>query len=270
MKTITPDMHEEVNAKILKLKEYNPVDEFLREYSDHYAETKMLYKLPQIEGFPILQGGGTDGKYLYMALVSVKVNDHQNGLIVKLDPQSGKVLAQSKVLEIDHANDITYDDVRGRLVVVHNAPRAGLLSLIDPETMEETDVVDIGMHIFSMNYNAKRNCYVVGKSGGQDFAVLDADFKPIKHFTAVNTRYVTQGVTSDDDFIYFVQHCENVIMKYDWDGNFVEYIPMVNNKGKEPESLSIIGGKIYSGHNTWEQRRFAVPEVAEVTIKEKQ
>ena len=268
MKKVTCDMHVAINQKIVELGDGKLADALLREYSDHEGEGDLQFSIPQIEGFPALQGGGTDGKYLYYALVKTTA-EGETSTIVKLDPASGVLLAKSKELTTNHTNDITYDSVRDRLVVVHNQPRATLLSLLDPATLEVTEVVDIGMQIFCMTYNAKRNCFAVGKSGGQDFAVLDANFQKIKDCTAVCTRYTTQGMTSDDDFLYFVQAGKNVIMKYDWDGNFVEYLPIDIRKKGEPENLSFINGQLYVAYNVYLEKGLGVPEVCKMIWKQK-
>ena len=247
MKRLTKEQHAEINARIRELdKDRQSTHRLLSEYSGHLLECKFLYNVPAVsEECFILQGGGTDGKYLYLAMVTPKVDGYQDGHIIKLEPESGKIIKISERMKIDHANDITYNPKMGKLLVVHNVPHCQWLSVIDPETLELDRIIDMpGIPVFSISYNEKRDCYAVGRSNGQDIGILDADFKLIHHYDAVNTRYITQGMTSDDDYIYYVQHAVNCIMKYDWEGNFIEYLPLSKRSG-EPENIWFVNGKFY-------------------------
>lgn len=116
-----------------------------------------------------------------------------------------------------------------QLVVVHNNPYRNKLSFVDPETLEITDSRTIEHKIFSIAYNEKRGSYVAGLSGGQSFAILDNNFnKTSGPFTPTDytTGYVTQGLASSNDFIFFALYIENIITVYDWDGNFVALIDL--------------------------------------------
>ena len=86
-------------------------------------------------------------------------------------------------------------------------------------------------------------------SGGQSFTILDGELNRISGMkaakpTARTTGYTTQGVTADENYVYFVLYNQNVITVYDWDFNFVTLIEI--DVGKvEPENLSIVGNDLY-------------------------
>jgi hypothetical protein len=162
---------------------------------------------------------------------------------------TGRLLQTSPVLDLNHCNDITYNPKRGLFVVCHNNPYRTKLSYVDPETLTVVGTETIGNSIYSIDYNPTTDRYVVGLSGGQSFCILDADFKVVSRVNDPTPRtkgYTTQGVTSDDRYIYFVLYHKspNVITVYDWDGKFVTLIEL-DIGTIEPESIAIVRHEIY-------------------------
>lgn len=215
------------------------------------VEKLLTVKVPDDKSKTV-QGGYTDGKYHYQAFIAKDTaSNEQNNvdIIVKTDLTTGEVVKTSGPLALNHANDITYNAKIDKLVVVHNNPNRTKVSYVDPETLELTETKTIPYSIYSMEYNESRDQYVVGLSGGQSFTLLDGNLERISGVKAakptVRTNgYTTQGVTADDNYIYFVLYNQNVITVYDWDFNFVTLIEM--DLGKvEPENLSIVGNDLY-------------------------
>jgi len=169
--------------------------------------------------------------------------------IVKYDLKTKRLLQTSPVLDLNHCNDITYNEKRGCFVVCHNNPYRTKLSFVDPETLTVIGTEQIGQNIYSIDYNPTTDRYVVGLSGGQSFCFLDADFNVISSINDPTPRtkgYTTQGVTSDDRYIYFVLYHKspNVITVYDWNGDFVSLIEL-DIGTIEPESIAIVRHEIY-------------------------
>lgn len=198
----------------------------------------------------ITQGGYSDGNYFYQAFIKKdKESNERNNVvrIVKSDAKTGKLVMTSGDLALNHANDITYNPKLHALLVVHNNPNRTLVTLIDPDTLEMVRTVNLPFDIYCISYNEKRDLYVAGISGGQNFRFLDADFNPVGDLhiaTSKTTGYTTQGVSTDDDYIYFVLYKQNVITVYDWEGNFVKIIKF-NVGNIEPENVSVVNGEIY-------------------------
>lgn len=223
----------------------------LRKNKSISSTSEYLFTVSKIDTIKTSQGGGTDGKYFYQALIK---KDTQTGeannivRIVKTDLETGKVVKTSDDLALNHANDITYNPKINKLIVVHNAPYRDRISFVDPDTLEITETRSIGMKIYSIAYNATYDRYVVGLSGGQTFTILDAEFRNTLNSpfqpTSLTKGYITQGAECDDQFIYFVLYKQNVITVYDWSGKFVSLITL-DIKSIEPENLFIYKDEIY-------------------------
>jgi len=196
--------------------------------------------------YKVMQGAATDGTYLYYCIENQALEKHES-YIYKIDIATGKIVTRSKSLQLDHSNDMTYNPKLNQLVVVHNAPNRKLVSFVDVTTLEKIETINIGREIFCMAYNEKRDQYVVGLSGGQTFCVLDSNFEYIREYSPVaSTGYTTQGMTCDDNFLYFAQSGANVVVVYDWDGYQVAIIP-IEFTNIETENICIVGNDIYIG-----------------------
>lgn len=217
------------------------------------ATTEIVGRMEIPAGTEFVQGGYTDGKYYYQAFIR---RDNASGevenedVVVKYDMQTKQVVKESEKLKLNHCNDFTYNAKTGKLYICNATGRKNIVSIMNPETLEIEGEIDLGFEIFSINYNEKRDMYVVGIAGGQTFRFLDAEFRIASDIFDPTTRtinYTTQGNTSDDDYIYFVLYKENVITVYDWDGNFVSWIKTDIPKTAEPENISVVGNDIYMG-----------------------
>lgn len=229
------------------------------------VKTKKLYNIDAATGVP--QGGCSDGTYFYQMLITKQdTNDENNNecKIVKVNLKSGKVVKVSAALPLNHANDVTYNSKLNCLVVCHNAPNRDTLSYVDVNTLKIEKTFKIGYEIYCIDYNAAQDRYVVGLSGGQTFRFLDSDFKAVGkvHMPVDETKsHVTQGVGSDDEFIYFALYMNQtrcVIAVFDWDGNYVSTLHLDDKtsgsvQGREIETVSVVDGEIYlsCASSTW-------------------
>ena len=218
--------------------------------NDSYTTTyEKLFDINNVDGYKIMQGGCTDGRYLYMAMENQTFPEgSHHSYIYKYDIATMKQVARSEALPLDHSNDICYNPDTGLLVVVHNAPNRNKISFVDPDTLTVTETRIIGFEIFAISYCQERQQYVIGLSHGQNFAILDTDFKRVFLCTVNSTGYTTQGMECDNDFIYFVQYNQNVIMIYDWEGNLVKRVDMTLT-GVEPENICLVDDTFYIGCN---------------------
>lgn len=231
------------------------------------ATTKKLYDINEAEANGVPQGGCSDGTYFYQMLITKQVTEDESKnecKIVKVNLKTGEVVKISEALPLNHANDITYNSKRNCLVVCHNAPNRDTLSYVDPETLALKETFQIKYEIFSIDYNASRDCYVVGLSGGQTFRILDAEFKAVGKVNLPNDAtksHTTQGVGSDDEFIYFALYmrgAKSVIAVFDWDGNYVSMITLYSMdvtgmQGREIEDVVVVDGQMYitCASTTW-------------------
>ena len=205
------------------------------------------------------QGGCFDGKYFYQSFIRPDGGDETNNkvIIVKYDFETMKPVAQSEILMLNHANDITYNAELNLIAVANHGPNKSKLTFLDPETLTVLYTKAV-LACYSVTYNHERDMYATGLSGGQNLRrykgdlVFDSSLKII-YQTPKTVNYTTQGITSDENFIYCVlwdgegygtDKFQNVITVYDWYGNFVGIIN-IDVGGLEPENIIIDNGVIY-------------------------
>lgn len=216
--------------------------------------------------YDTLQGSCTDGKYDYYLLYNRRVN---NCKLVKVKRSGLKVTRVSGILHVAHGNDMTYDNHRKRLVIVHSTgvdPKR--LTSVDPETLKviESKHVQIprkltggskadaaGATAFNaVAYSSGRKQYVVLLSHNYNFVVLDSNLDPVRYIkVSKKNNYLPQGIDATDDYIMLAQSPKssgqtyNIITVYDWDGNYISKINV--KKGYEIESIYHVGSKYYAG-----------------------
>ena len=222
----------------------------------HEILAKIDYPAPQLRGF---QGGCSDGdRYYYQIVMHYDLPDRLRdyGRVAKVDLQTGEVIKWSRDLYLDHANDMTYHPATNRVLVCHNKPRYTHISYLDGDTLEIVDEAETPFPIYAIDYNQKRDRYVVGLSGRREFCFLNADLTPVdgRTFRTVPStdRCTKQGICADDELLYFIlwdgKHEEepdfqNRIAVYDWEGAFRGLLHF-NVGVQEPESISIRKGEI--------------------------
>ena len=206
------------------------------------------------------QGGCRVGNYHYQCIIKTdKESDQMNNItyVVKYDLTTNETVMCSELLDLNHANDITYNEKTNELVIAHNVPRARMLTFLDPDTLALTRRVELPCEIYAITYNSVRDTYMVGVSGGQRLRPVSADFRNLTSSpydaTSTTSHCTTQGICSDDTFIYCALYdgknktssiMQNCITVYDWYGNYVGTINMWLDK-QEPENISIVDGEFF-------------------------
>ncbi|MBE6702787.1 MAG: hypothetical protein E7585_05190 [Ruminococcaceae bacterium] len=224
----------------------------------HRILCKIDYPSPVLRGF---QGGCSDRKrYYYQIVMHYDLPDRLRdyGRVAKVDLQTGEVVRWSENLYLDHANDMTYHPGTHRILVCHNKPRYQHLSYLDADTLELVDQTDLPFPFYAIEYNEKRDQYLIGLSGTREFRFLNADFSPtddrIFRTAPLTDRCVKQGICADDELLYFIlwdgRHkaepdFQNRIAVYDWNGDFRGLLHF-NVGVQEPESISIVSGQIHA------------------------
>lgn len=221
-------------------------------------------------GYDTLQGSCYGKGYYYYILF----NRHRNkSKVVKMRMSDKTVVKVSKSLYLYHANDMTYNTAKKRLVVAHGGGDRRGVSVINPSTLkiEKRHTVKLPKNLDkltpsekyrerlrknysgfnSIAYNSKHKVYVVHLYTIRDFLYLDQDFKPV-HYERLYERdsQLYQGIDSFGDNIVvcnsFVSGKPyNVLSVYDWDGHYLQRIRL--NRGMELESVTHIGNKLYAG-----------------------
>lgn len=206
------------------------------------------------------QGGCRLGNYQYQCIIKTDAASNQlNNItyVVKYDLTTKQTVACSELLDLNHANDITYNEKTGELVIVHNTPRARMLTFLDPDTLAVTRREELPGEVYAITYSAARDIYMVGVSGGQKLRPVSAELTHLTSHpyesTPSSELCTTQGICSDETFIYCAlydgkgknsPYMQNRITVYDWYGNYVGTINITLDK-QEPENISIVNGEFF-------------------------
>lgn len=226
------------------------------------APTNVTYTLKgTINGCGTMQGGASDGQYLYFICVT---NNDSRLRIVKVTTD-GTVINQSKKFtrgQLGHGNDMTYNSKLGVLVVStwDNPGGGNSVKLIDPNTYEIKKTVSTNDNVALTNicYNATTDQYVVSGK------IYDGNLKytgkrlytPSGVDDDANTtqgKVLNQGIECNASYIYVMrvvwgQNGYNVIAVYDWSGTNVA-VHKVDNLNDEGENMAIVNGVFYMGIN---------------------
>lgn len=206
------------------------------------------------------QGGCRVGNYHYQCIIKTDAESNQlNNItyVCKYDLTTGEVVKYSELLDLNHANDITYNQNTNELVIVHNAPRGKTLTCLDPDSLTMTRRVQLETSAYAITYSAARDQYMIGVSGGQKLRPVSADFKNLTIYpynaTETSKQCTTQGIGSDETFIYCALYdskykvspnMQNRLTVYDWYGNYVGTINISVDR-REPENVSVVNGEIF-------------------------
>lgn len=240
----------------------------------------------------VVQGGCTDGKYIYACLEDQKPNSgdpdyYQNTrihttVIYKWSIETGKTVAKSEPLSLDHSNDMAYDSKTNELIVVHSGfkdQRDKILSFIDPETLTikatREGVFEGG---YGIAYNEKRDIIVTATGGYKLYKgnYLSENGEHKYTLTRVNGNagendfqtfvdgHIPQGIDCDNDYIYacptgdgeggISDSLYGYLIITDWSGKHIATcrIPLPEDEYTEIETEAVfhIGNTFYVLYNT--------------------
>lgn len=186
-------------------------------------EDGQYFQLSSVGNYSVMQGGCTDGKYMYLILENQKIKED---MIFKVDMATWEVVAQSESLKLDHGNGMGYDSKRNTLIVSHNTGDVKRISFVDPETLKITGSRTLDFGIYGITYNAEKDWYAVGISGSSAFAILDSNFVELGYYEGHNIGLGNQSINTDGKYIYLgnsgvsVNPGVEVVKVYDWTGEY--------------------------------------------------
>ena len=226
-----------------------------------------------------LQGGCTDGQYIYYMFIIKNVSTREivdcamekcsvdaNGLIVVNNSRIG-------LKAIGHANNITYNAKTNQFIAVHNGSGTSnqlhLLSadpnqlFANPADDLEVSTVYLKCKVDTINYNPVYDKYIAGLSGNTfDYVILNSDFKIEKSYLCsdkFDTNFGRQGMCSDENYIYFLYSFDstsgnnygNKVKVFDWNGKKVCDQDLPEECGYfESQNIVIRNNTIYIGFYT--------------------
>ena len=205
-----------------------------------------LLNSPAQGQYRVAQGAASDGTFVYLAL---RNSDDTGSVITKHRLDDGSLVAVSPVLDLGHANDMTFNTEKNLLVVAHGQTEGKILTLVNPETLEFIEDVNIEKGSGAITYNPNTDSYAISQ-GGKSLHMLDKDLKYVTSFDRTKPDgYTAQGMGSDDQYIFFPMSgsAQNILDTFDWEGNPVGQIIIPTKH--ESESLFFVNGRHFVAFN---------------------
>lgn len=219
----------------------------------------------KLYGYDTVQGSCTDGKNGYYALYNRNVEKCK---IAKIRLSDNKLIGVSKVLDIHHGNDLTYNNRTKKVMAVHMTEKSMAIGVINAGTLKLEKNVTIkipeglpGVSSFKIKkitgfnaiaYDSKNNRYVLRIRNLGDYLITDGNLNPIEYVTPKKKKHrqaVYAGLDVIDGYIASTQYRYNsggynIVQLHNWSG---KYIGTVNiNKKYELESSFNANGKVYA------------------------
>lgn len=209
-----------------------------------------LVRVPTTGNYGTMQGGGTDGKYAYYAMID---STTLTSIIYKYDRATWDLVAKSEPIKTAHTNDITYDSKHNRLVISYcdTSDSYKGLCFVDPDTLALTSYFTISTSQRAVEYLPATNQYFLGTN--YFFTLTDENFNPISKFNCGSGRYTTQGMCCDDKYIYDVRFISGAdvhyIVVHSQNGAYFGECPLYGAPS-EPENMFPVGdGEFVLGCN---------------------
>ena len=193
--------------------------------------TSPVTRLEAINEFNVLQGGCTDGTYAYYILQDQKLASG-NCIIVKMDVNTWETLAVSDPLPLDHGNGITYVPSRKQFLVANCDPDPTKVTWVDAETLTVVSQKTLPYSVYALSYNESRNMYA-GYGLSKVMMMIDEGLNVTESYNGLASSYTTQGYDVDDDYVYIVSCTSNYIHVCDWEGHWIQTIPIKINTEME-------------------------------------
>lgn len=215
------------------------------------AKQPAVMTVRPVDGYyKILQGGCSDGEYVYLAMhngFKDLSSDLAEAAVIKVDTDDWEIVDTYKGLKVDHANDMCYNSKTDELIVVSSSPDPHIISIFDSSTMElkEKKTLDIGIN--SLTYSAEENCYYACIYGSNTFARLSDDFKKVKTYKIKDHNRIEQNIEVHGDYIYITFYDPNSILIYNKQGELIEdrKLSVFSN---ELECAFVVGDTMYVGY----------------------
>lgn len=154
-----------------------------------------------------VQGGCTDGQYLYQFMIST---DSTSCVIVKFDIESGALVKKSSVLNLGHANDAAYNQNDNTIVIADcMSPDYNKVYILDADTLTITDIVELEKNSApQLTYNQATCQYITANNSKIYF--WDEDFNLLRTCAVgLGNDYHTQGMVCDGTYIYRLEYWQN-------------------------------------------------------------
>lgn len=226
------------------------ISDFLASRKPFAIKTELIGQVPADGDLKTAQGACSDGKYVYFVM---RNGDDNQARIFKYNLDPFVFVGKSEIFNGGHCNDLAYCDPEKTVMVVHGSSQGKILTRVKAETLDVLGNMDIPVGSGALTYNKNRDRYCISQ-GGKTFYVATRSFTVELNKTRTdNTGYTAQGMGSDDSYVYFPMSgsSDNLLVTYDWNGNFVTNITVPI--AKESESMFCVNDKYYVCFNNSKQ-----------------
>ena len=173
--------------------------------------------------FTWVQGGCVIENYLYTFMITDKrVLGDEKCVIVKSDIETGEVLSYSKEMALGHANDATYNPDENTIVVA-NCTDGSILHVLDADTLELKQNVNISGGIFSITYDPVKKYYIGAGHGYLYYYTDNFRYSYKVAYTVTDGMEGVQGLLSDGTYLYMLEYYQNPADGHDIKNNLVVY-----------------------------------------------
>ena len=214
-------LYKSTDEAFLSMKDF--IDYIPRASLSGVKEDGDFFHLPNVGDFTVMQGGCTDGEYMYLILEN---NKEKLDMIFKVDMQTWEVVAQSEELPLHHGNGMGYNSKTNQLIVSHNTGAPNDISFVDPNTLQITETKTLDFAIYGITYNEEKDWYAVGISGSSAFAILDSNFVELGYYEGHDVGLANQSINTDGKYLFIgnsgvkTNPGVEVVKVYDWMGEY--------------------------------------------------
>ncbi|MBO5293793.1 MAG: hypothetical protein J6B71_00885 [Clostridia bacterium] len=249
----------------------NSYNAYIGKGYDLTSQYTMIKTLSNFYGFtsagemiPWVQGGCTDGTYYYYFMITNDSVTPTKCVILKYDHATQKLISTSNELTLGHANDAAYNPHNNTIVV---AEGGSSYHVIDPDTLTVKNTVTMSSG-WAISYNPQDRVYIIADNS--KFYIHNENFEYQKSMTIPGGMLSdfesggnmgSQGLTSDDKYIYYLEYWQNQSNQKDircniavfdiHTGALIDRVPL--HMGREVENIIIWNNSFYIVCNniTW-------------------
>lgn len=243
--TILASMYDFTHESVFNMKdffEYMPTAEIVGIKGDDCVA------VPKKDSYYVMQGGCTDGTYVYVILEAQGGLDSETKskptLLRKLDMSTWEIVGENR-LNLGHGNGMAYNSKTHQLVVAHYRP-GNQVSFINPDSLELVDSKTLDFEISNIGYCATYDKYVAS-AGRMAFYILDSDFNQLLYSKGEGIDAAVQGIDCDDKYIYIGNSLQEkgyeTVRVYDWNGEY-KFAYRIGS-GQEQEAIFHYNDKFY-------------------------
>ncbi len=229
-----------------------------------FAATEKVLKFKNVNGGGTVQGGCTDGKFVYVGMMGTS-DGVEFGVVSKYDITTGEIVKSSDRLPTFHTNDLTYDAKNNRIVIATLDAGWTRLSFVDAETLEYKGDLIAPVGIRGLEYLKESNTYVAA-GFNIEIMILGENFNKLSSHICADQTLMTQGLYSDGEYVYDPRYLEgravHLMVVEDMEGNLISSANIYGLSGAEPEHMYKIDGTMYIGcnHSGWLYKVETIPQ----------